>query len=381
MQISALYAQPLCCGSNVEPTLSLQNFNAIPITSYPVGVFNIVGTYLGDAQDQYQYANLWNGNPANAQKATIFVHPSNPFTFRVFYNDPTFTGPLSALNYFNATFASTGSLTLNLDNNAVVKDTGNSNVFYANNYSLVPSSTNLFNNFNSPYKWNVIPAFNYRNMAITNYSGKVLNVYHNQSDIVFAHEYPNMLKSVSGALPTGLKYYFSSGNTLLDYNSYTNVSNLTNLLWWTTDHFGGGGNLFLSKINANLANLHQLKGLWLGELGSMTNTYTLTWINATNFPVLSDLLISQSLTITTYDATWWGNLPKVTNLMEIRLNSTGIGATLSDQVWNGMGTLLGNTTPTGATNTILITGTSTVTSASLTARNNLIARGWTLNFA
>lgn len=62
--------------------LSLQNFLNTDTPSYPVGVFNLNGTYIGIANNQTEYIALWNADVDN-QTQGLLKPGINAFTFKL----------------------------------------------------------------------------------------------------------------------------------------------------------------------------------------------------------------------------------------------------------------------------------------------------------
>jgi hypothetical protein len=59
---------------------SLKTFSTYDTPGYPVGVWNVDGTYIGIAADADAYAALWNSDPANSAVATITaMSPTSTF--------------------------------------------------------------------------------------------------------------------------------------------------------------------------------------------------------------------------------------------------------------------------------------------------------------
>jgi hypothetical protein len=372
-----------CCSTKPNPILvtqTLTNFVSAPITTYPVGVFSYSGDYVGVANNSDEYVTLWNSNTTNSAKATLY-RGETPFKFKMILKDPTFTGKVKGLNFFTVKHANTGNLTLNVDDNAVVVDNGTGVVRYANAAPSVASTTNIFFAF-SFYTWNVVPTFNYRNIVMTDYSGNTVNVFHNDVDIVYAHDSGNTLLSIAGRLPIALKYFFIRPINTLNFDLVSNWMSLTQLQWFEVDAFGGvsAGGLLNGTTVPIVSNSHLLKGLWLGEFRVNNFVDALAWVNATNFPVLTNLLLTDTgAPLTTYNATFWQNLPKVNNLLRIRTNGAGaFTSAVSDAIFNQLAITLNGIVASGDQKLIRIEGTVSVTAASLTARNYLIAQGWTI---
>jgi hypothetical protein len=378
--ITLAYVSQSCCSTHVEK--QLVNFNSVNITEYPVGVFNYVGDYLGDANTQQEYISIWNADPVNNEKALLSIG-SNDFLFDVLLLDETFTGNLLGLNFFSTTFANNGNVTLHLDNDAVIINKTTDAIYYSNNYPVVNSDTNVFFNFIVPYFWHVTPTFNMRNVALTGYTaGEKMNIYHNNVDIVFAHVFTNQLTTIQGQLPTGLQYFFARGVVTTDYNLITNVGDLANLKVWATDHFGGAPNYILpSFVPTELRDLSQIEMLWLGETNTADELYQFDWVTAANFPVLTDLIFTGNpLTLTSVDNVWVSALPKPTNLLLFKFNFL-VPSSIADDLWNAIGNHMTGVVPTGAQKRIVVANTdTTVTAASLSARNALTAAGWTLSY-
>jgi hypothetical protein len=375
-----------CCSTKPNPILvtqTLTNFVSAPITTYPVGVFNYSGDYVGVANNSDEYVTLWNSNTTNSAKATLY-RGETPFKFKMILKDPTFTGKVKGLNFFTVKHSNTGTLKLNVDDNAVVVDNGNGQIFYANAAPIVPSSTNAFFAF-SFYNWNAVPTFNYRNIVMTSYSGGTVNVFHNDVDVIYAHDSGNSLLTISGRLPIGLKYFFIRPVVTTNFDTVTNWMSLTQLQWFEVDAFGGvgAGGLLNGTYTPVISNSHQLKGLWLGEFRVANFVDSFAWVNATNFPQLTNLLFTDTgAALNTYNATFWQNLPKVTNLLRIYTNGGGaFSSAVSDAIFNQLAINLNGIVPSGDQKLIRIEGSVSVTAASLTARNYLIAQGWTITLS
>jgi hypothetical protein len=357
---------------------NLKNFAGQVVTQFPVGVFNYIGSYIGAANNKAEYASIWNADATNKTKA--FIIPDQTVSgFKAILKDPTFTG-ISGLNFILATF-NANNLTLNLDDNSVVVTGGTQ--YNSNSFSSVPGTTNLMFNFMAPYYWSVKDAFTYRNVLIPGYiAGAPCYIFHNNIDTVLAHVYTNPVRSVSGLLPTGLKYMFMRGINNPSYkDSITNWSYLKELLWLVIDNFGGVGSGYTLK-NSDVPAIYsqKLKGLWLGEFIGGEDVSKLTWLNKTNLPVLSDLLItnaSNSEPFPAYDANFWSNLPKVTNLLHI-YHPVTVKSAVADSIINQLAVNLASVTPVGDVKKIRLEKFVSRTSASDAAVASLTAKGWTI---
>jgi hypothetical protein len=364
-----------CCSVEGHITQTLENFNSIEITTYPVGVFNYTGDYIGIADNSDEYATLWNSDAGNAAKATLYKGETD-FKFKLILKDPEFTGHIKGLNFYNVSFFNAGNLTLNLDDNSVILDRGNGNLFFANNYASVVSTTNLFFEFGF-YDWSVQPTFTYRNVALNNYSGGTVSVFHNGLDNVFAHDYNNIMKSMTGVLPKGIKWFFARSVYTNDF-SKLNWNELSELLWLAIDNFGGGNIYITSAIAPKLYNSRKLKGLWLGEFGINNVLSGLNWINKTNLPELTTFLVTgNGGGLNTYDAAFWENFPVVTNMIRIRPNGAWVPEAVTDAIFNQLRINLDGVVPTGNKKLLRIEGTA-ATAASQAARDYLTAQGWTI---
>jgi len=94
--------------------IRLQTYSTYDTPGYPVGVFNLNGTFLGFAANQAQYVTVWNADPVNAAAGTISAGPT-PLTFNC---TNTLPGKLIGLRYWQIN--TTRRVSLLTGNNSLV---------------------------------------------------------------------------------------------------------------------------------------------------------------------------------------------------------------------------------------------------------------------
>lgn len=78
VDITSAYIENSCCYN----VLKLKNFDNGNTPSYPVGVFNVNGVYLGVADDQEEYITIWNSDLDNNEQGTLEAF-GDQFTFKI----------------------------------------------------------------------------------------------------------------------------------------------------------------------------------------------------------------------------------------------------------------------------------------------------------
>lgn len=74
------YDDSCCQNVNEFITVQMKTFIGDSVSSYPRGVFNVNGVYLGIANDQSEYITLWNSDPDNQLQGELTAG-MNAFTF------------------------------------------------------------------------------------------------------------------------------------------------------------------------------------------------------------------------------------------------------------------------------------------------------------
>lgn len=97
--IEYAYQAPAGCGSGCY-SIAMQTFAGTGTLSYPVGVFDIHGTLLGNATNAAGYINLWNADTADARVGTLTAG-SDSMHFNLALNaGQTLPAAVTGLRYF-----------------------------------------------------------------------------------------------------------------------------------------------------------------------------------------------------------------------------------------------------------------------------------------
>jgi hypothetical protein len=223
------YAAPVAgasCGTNCL-VLPMQTLIGTTTLSYPVGVFNVTGKLLGNAENQTAYMNLWNANAENQAYGTLaaggdamyfnltfnngVTPPSKVIGCRYYMFDLSYN-QIEAVSRFNAKYIDFGDSTgmyLGIsynDNTGVV---------------LAPNTTEHFANGYYYY------SHNYSDSSL-----KTLTFYHND----MAEESPTFGNGPSFVQATNLRGVFPQNANFFTVSCYPQPNGLTtaNFSNWNT---------------------------------------------------------------------------------------------------------------------------------------------------
>jgi len=144
--------------------------------SYPVGVFNIEGEYLGIAESPYEYITLWNDDPVNQLKGTL-KQGSYDFEFKFVANPGE--SPLSSvlgLRYWQVEATTIAGLLVNGDDKIEIEGS-------ITNGSAYAAITNFktFDTYQGLELYAVRPGVQGRVAKIDIVGTKTVRVFHNES--------------------------------------------------------------------------------------------------------------------------------------------------------------------------------------------------------
>jgi hypothetical protein len=202
-----------------------------------------------------------------------------------------------------------------------------------------------------------------------------MNVFHSRTSKVFGSRLSFGQYTISGVLPTGLKYFYMCGQGSTDYNAVTNWNSLNKLEWFLTQH-AGGGVWYLDDSKLPTLNTSSLKGVMFGEY--LTNVFTKAKANLNAIAgQVKQIVFTQNGAVNfTNDSTLIDSLPPFSELLKINNGAATTSAAI-DYAINTLGTLLTGIVPSGEA-AIKITNSNVRTAASDTAYNALVAAGWTI---
>lgn len=366
----------VCCGFSI---LTLKTFLSTNTSSYPVGVFNIDGDYLGIATDQTNYISTWNSDLSNQTQGTLSAGTTQ-FTFKI-TNSATIT-QVTGLRYYE--YKGPANMQIFVGNNDIVHYGSTIKKGNVDGLSISTATRREWNRnlYTGIYK-STIPTDTVRTLTCTGYTdNSLMQVFHNEDSKYAAVSGSFGFYRITGNLPKAINAVFWSGRLLTQYNDILNWSELTSLFSWYC--FSSGGTVwgfdpstFPSTLNKSL--LTQLAvGQFTSSSGPLSTDYS--FITATAFPILQDCVITYNTgDALTGSESWFLTMPKVTNYFRYETQTaTQVSAAVADDIWNNVATALTGITASGAAKQIRIQRTNNITAASLTARNYLIAQGWTV---
>lgn len=356
--------------------LSLQNFLNTDTTNYPVGVFNVDGDYVGIANDQTEYLTLWNGDLANQTQGTLEAG-STPLSFKL-PATATITS-VTGLRFY--TYTGPANLQIFCGDNDIVHYGTTIKKGNVDGISISTDTRREWNRFlfaGGAHK-NKIPVDTVRTLNCTGYTdSSPLYVFHNEDSKYAAVSFSNGLYTIAGQYPKALKAVFYAGRLVTNYNLITNWTELTSLFSWYNFSVGGGvwGFTPANYPTSILGNI--LTQIGLGQVPGGTNfNSSFSQITNANYPNIVNFFAgTNGGDLLTGSESWFLTMPKVTDTF--LYEGPVVTSTVADNVWNNIWTAMNGVVPTGVTKQIRINGTINVTAASLTARNNLIAAGWTV---
>lgn len=366
----------VCC--NAIPTQTLVNEEGDNDLTYPLGVLDISGNYIGIANDAEEYVTLWNSDPTNQAVGTLLSGTGT--TFEIEYVDPEGVPfNLYGLEFYTMT-SSAGNAVIHVNDNDIVQF--NSTAVRGSTGTNTLSSS--LSEYNGTWGISMITAIQIRRVTCTGATaGTTIRVFHSRVSERIGMNALTPYTSFTGVLPAACKTFYVRGTSTMDWVSgITNWSDLQSIEYFSVMNLGGGS----FGIN-NVAFIPQppasLIGLGLNDLiGGLLDIGSFGWITDANLPNLEKLDIRSNQTpgdLAGTSVAWFATAPKVGRQFVIQNNNsaTHASAANSDTIWNTLATILTGITP-ASPSTIRIEDTTAVTAASLTARNDLIAAGWTV---
>ena len=361
--------------------IPMKNFLNIDTPGYPVGVWNITGTYLGTATDQDAYVTLWNSDVTNQAQGTLFAGP----TSTEFYITDTPNLTISfvrGLRYYR--YTGPAGLEIFVGFNDIIRY-GSTTRIAATQATAVQSDTRL--------EWNrVLWTPNY-NIKIPNTTVYVLTctgnpdstpifVFHNEDTLYVGTKFfpPNGgIYSFSGALPLATRGTSLRTAFTVNYNDINNWSELTSL--WSICNFSAGGGIWVQNDPAfwpTTINSSQITQAKAGQSSSGTGiSVAAPYMTYANYPNVSEFIFDSFSNYVGQEA-WFLTMPKVNRFLYVQAN-TAATTTIADTIWNNIATsLIGIVPVVGSQARLRVTNTTSVSAASLTSRTYLAAQGWTI---
>lgn len=385
-ELTAIYEDFRCryCADSATVSIPMANNLDGLTTVYPVGVFNVNGDFLGVANNSFEYVTLWNSDPANQVEGEMLVSGGLSSTTFLLPSATATITKATGLRYYEITGPS--NLQLFCGDNDIIHYGSTIKKGNVDGVSITNTTRREWNRnlFAGVYK-STVPSDTVRTLNCTGYTnGSSLKVFHNEDSEYAAVSFSNGFYTISGSLPIGLKACFWSGQMGTDYNAITNWDELTNLFSWYSLSSGGvpwgmdPTKFPTDIISSNITQLGVGENTTGGFNGAFITEYS--YINATNYPILEDLVVIwNSGEAITGSESWFLTMPKVTNYFRYNTQTvTQSSAEVADAIWNNVATALDGVIPVGPAKELRIIRTDNVTAASLTARNALISAGWTV---
>ena len=402
-----------------------------PTGGYPVGVFNVNGTFLGFADNQSEYLTLWNSDVTNQGYGTLTAG-STPLTFKGVATIPNVRGcrywQVDVRGYANLC---TGRNDRVLVDNTITLATSTSRVYgsyshygYGSTLSMTlyyapgsiggnsyPSNqwANLYALFDGEAKQiNINVGSTQKTVTVfhTEYSigaGYVSNIsssaggggMNNGVSAAFDSETLNL----RGTFPPGLQHLVLFPNGIVRDNCYpSNITNMTELTKVVQADFGMNDSTVrtYTPVGPWNANEYDIAGPWLTALPNksfllsvtnnnyrlLTSTSSLdgTGISNGDFPNLKCIKFTYKSKPFTPNS---GVFPPIDSYFSIIygniFGSEGWTGTEIDAIYNMFGSSLAGISPVGMRRLDVQWFTANATAASLAARTYLAGQGWTVN--
>ena len=376
--LSILFARIKCKRCSFTQ-VSMLNLLGGAVSTYPVGVFNVNGDFLGVAANQAAYIALWNADIDNQAQGTLEIGDSSS-AFRL-PNTSTITEVIG-LRYYQ--YTGPANLQLFVGPNDIVHYGSTLKKGNVDGIAITTTTRKEWNRnlFAGVYK-STIPADTVYTLNCTSYvDSATLRVFHNEDSEYVAVSNSNGFYTITGQLPLALKATFFAGKITTQYGLVTNWAELTNLFSWFCFSTGGTTWGFSSGSFPSTLNKSLLTQLSVGEETNFPESLTIDYpyITAANFPILQDLVVIYNTGdgLTGSEA-WFLTMPKVTNYFRYNTQTaTQVVAATADAIWNNVATALSGVVPSGPAKELRILRTNNITAASLTSRNALISAGWTV---
>jgi YD repeat-containing protein len=388
------YVDPNACGGNCF-VVGMQTMAGTSTLSYPVGVFNLNGKFLGNATNQSQYITIWMTDTLDSHTGTIAAGAdSMHFKFTV-NSGRTIPNALTGLRYYQYDLPYT-QLDAVLNRNGVYVDFGDGSGMY------LGKSTNDTSVVKAPNTYNGNPGF--ATYWIHNYpdsSTKTITFYHND-----ALENQNLddanipatslmhLKNLRGNLPQntlsfdGDSYQQASALTVASITNWNSISSIQQFGLYAGDYQNPCLHVSFTQDfmanNRNLQGINTTRGDYLE--GYEDSTFKLSKLKTgwnTYFTNLSSLIICDD---------HWNreDLTALTHLNNIYINAGNtnhsfnrtsnpqipIPVSVVDNIINQLAAGAGQNISNGVLN--LSSAGTTRSSASNTGFNTLKAKGWTI---
>jgi hypothetical protein len=396
---------------------TMQTFTDFDTPGYPVGVFNLDGTYVGIANDQSEYVTLWNSDPVNSAVTTISAG-STPTTFSS--PDDIGDSKLRGMRFWQVDVRGWANLAVAPEDKILVDTTiynGSSffrefrqssfygraaSYFYAKIYNPLPNPT---------------PWIGYSRQANINVGAtqKVVTVFHNDttyfagfcsnaamsqgsglSDQISPTYKDSEIKNVRGNFPIATEYILIGCNGIVTDNHYPaniNMSELTNVLFIqtgfgdqvSTAYFTAGvkpaAEYNFNIWHTSLPNKSKLLALNsnLYRVNTSTTSFDGTGVSFGDFPNIKQISLQTMQKPFTVNA---ATFPKINNFLDMiygnQFGSQGWTAAEIDAIYNMLGTALVGIVPEGWAWLRVQYWNTNATAASLTARTYLASQGWTI---
>jgi len=368
--------------------------------SYPVGVFNIEGEYLGIAESPYEYITLWNDDPVNQLRGTL-KQGSYDFEFKFVANpgeEPLYS--VNGLRFWQVEATTVAGLLVNGDDKIEIDGA----ITNGSDYPAI-SNWQTFDTYNGLQLYAIRPDVYGRVAKIDLVGTKTIRVFHNESGyfaglITGPASYVECSPAVNAGIQNAINKNLS-GNFPRD----TEVIIICSIDGYITDN--------LSPDNINMQELTNLKaaGFFLSRYGKANVSgaeYNYdAWMDAvpdknslisfygwqqsgavggscgdsvdlTRFPNLKYI----SFGVSSYPFTMTLDFPKFTELLQVTHTQFAYNPTTSadvDAMIIQLATNLNGIIPTGLRTIRIQFFSSLYTAASASARAYLQGQGWIIS--
>lgn len=403
---------------------TMQTFTDFDTPGYPVGVFNLDGTYVGIANDQSEYVTLWNSDPVNSAVTTISAGPT-PTTFSS--TNEIGNGKLRGMRFWQVDVQGWANLAVAPEDKILVDTTiynGSSfsrqfrqstyfgrgtDYFYSKIFNPLPNPTpwlgyaiqanidvgpvqkvvTVFHNDTTYFAGLVDNA----GASTPNVAGQSAGGMNDRINTTYAN---SSMKNIRGNLPIATEYLVIVCNGIVTDNHYPsniNMSELTNVMCLITGFYDTVSTLYFTAGAKDPAEYNF--NVWYtslpdkSKLLGMTSNLRRVQTNATSFDgtgiSMGDFPNLKQISFQTIQKPFTPNVatfPKVNNFLDMAhgnvWGSQAWTPAEMDAVFNMLGTALLGIVPEGWAWLRVSFFNATPTNASLAARTYLTSQGWTI---
>lgn len=351
--------------------LSMKTFSGYQTPSYPVGVFNINGDYLGIANNQAEYVSLWNSDIANNAQGLL---QSGANSLQFYLPLSSTISEVTGCRFWYIT--GTGNTVVWVDNNDLVENSGV--IIKANTQPirtvLHAGSSIPFSAYDYDYPTNTP----FRRVLVST-SNSLVRIFHNEDSYIAGYSQfydggSGIVKDLGGHFPEKVKKIIVKSNQRHSVNNtlYTNIVNWSDLL----DVRVFNPHIFTPWIEGvDIPLFTQMNKLT--RIGFFyQNNYDYFQLTEVNFPDLLAVTSGFNGNGNTYSLVGHS---KITQGLDFRLN--GFTVQRVDDLYNQLAIELNGIIPQSGIGAgfAIQYGNSTASAASLAARTYLQTQGWIIN--